>query len=517
VSGEAPFPHRYDRPVGVHTPDGGLHALLRAGFEPALDRAFLTVPGGRRWTYREVDDLSARMAAILVDRGLGVGDRLLVQVAKSPESVALYLAALRAGAVYLPLNTAYTDRELEYFVADAEPAVAVVDPARADGGLAGAGAVLTLDGHGAGTLGEEAARTGAALDPVARGPDDVVAMLYTSGTTGRSKGAMLTSENLASNALALHRIWGWEPGDVLLHVLPIFHVHGLFVALHCAMLNGSEVIFCPGFDATTVRGLLPRATVAMGVPTHYARLLEVPGFGASDCESIRLFTSGSAPMTEHLHRRFAERTGHLVLERYGMTEAGMITSNPYRGERVAGSVGYPLPEVEVRVTDDAGGEVASGVPGQVEVRGPNVFAGYWRMPDKTAAQFAGGGWFRTGDVGSLAHDGRLTLAGRATDMIISGGLNVYPKEIEQALDEVDGVVESAVVGIDHPDLGEAVTAFLVVDGEVSDGELAAAVAPLARFKHPRRHVLVDELPRNAMGKVQKAALRAGHSDLYSAS
>jgi len=348
-------------------------------------------------------------------------------------------------------------------------------------------------------------------------------MLYTSGTTGRSKGAMLTHANLTSNAMALHDIWGFGPDDVLLHTLPIFHVHGLFVALHCAMLSGNEVIFLPKFDVSAVIQYLPEATVMMAVPTQYTRLLGTERFDAHVCGSIRLFTSGSAPMTEAVHADFTERTGLQILERYGMTEAGMITSNPYDGDRVPGTVGFALPHVEMRIAGREGEPMQPGETGVVEIRSPGLFAGYWQLPEKTASEHREGGWFITGDVGSVDADGRLTLEGRSSDMIISGGYNVYPKEIEMVLDEVAGVLETGVIGVPHPDFGEAVVAIVVRDGtvDVSDTELAASLAAsldgvLARFKHPKTYIAADELPRNAMSKVQKAALRSDHAHLFTA-
>ncbi len=445
-----------------------------------------------------------------MDAGVDPGDRVMVQTDKSPEAVALYLAAIRIGAVYVPLNTGYTPTEVAFFEHDAEPAVFVGDPGSAHKTSA---VSFTLGGDGSGTL-CAAAATMSPVAPIQRQGNDPAAMLYTSGTTGRSKGAVLTNRNLASNALALHEAWAFEPGDVLVHMLPIFHVHGLFVALHCAMLNGSEVVFLPRFDPDAVIAHLPSATVLMGVPTQYVRLLDDARFDAAVCRGMRLFTSGSAPMTEQVHRLFTERTGHRILERYGMTEAGMITSNPYDGDRIPGTVGFPLPGVEIRVVDETGSPVGAGVPGIVQVRGPNVFAGYWKLPEKTAQEFRADGWFHTGDVGSVDGEGRLTLAGRASDMIISGGLNVYPKEIETLLDAAPGVVESAVIGVPHREFGEAVVAILVCDGELDEAAISSRLDHLARFKHPKRLLTVDTLPRNAMGKVQKAELRRLHIGLF---
>jgi malonyl-CoA/methylmalonyl-CoA synthetase len=490
-------------------PTEHLHALLFSA-APA-EAPFLTVPGGRRWTYGEVADLAGRIGSVLGDAGVTPGDRVMVQTDKSAEAVALYLAALRIGAVYVPLNTGYTPAEVCFFESDAEPAVFVSDPSAAHRTTV---ASFTLDADGSGTL-CAAAAAASPVEPVERNGDDPAAMLYTSGTTGRSKGAVLTNRNLTSNALALHQAWAFEPGDVLLHILPIFHVHGLFVALHCAMLNGSEVIFQPRFDPDAVMRELPSATVLMGVPTQYVRLLADPRFDAEPCRGMRLFTSGSAPMTEQVHQAFTERTGHGILERYGMTEAGMITSNPYHGDRIPGTVGFPLPGVETRVVGEDGSPVDIGVPGIVQVRGPNVFAGYWKLPEETARAFDDAGWFHTGDVGSVDDDGRLTLVGRASDMIISGGLNIYPKEIETVLDDVPGVIESAVVGVPHREFGEAVVAFVVCGADVDNEEIERGLGGLARFKHPKRIIRLGSLPRTAMGKVQKAELRRTHTDLFS--
>jgi malonyl-CoA/methylmalonyl-CoA synthetase len=492
-----------------------LYDTLRAGFAPALDRPALRVPGGPVLTYRHLDDSSARYAAALREAGVRAGARVVVQVDKSPDAVALYLGCLRIGAIYVPLNTAYTAVETTAFLEDAEPALFVGRPEGPDPSTTCPGlATASLGADGAGTLADQAraCQPFAALTPVA--PDDTTAILYTSGTTGRSKGAMLTRANLESNARTLYRLWGWRPDDVLLHALPVFHVHGLFVALHCAFLGGSPVVFHPRFDASTTRASLREASVMMGVPTFYSRLLDIDDFGAADCTGMRLFISGSAPLLPSTFETFAARTGHRILERYGMTETGMITSNPLDGERIAGTVGFALPGVEVRVTGNHGQPLPPDTVGAVEVRGPNVFRGYWRMPEKTAEDFRPDGFFVTGDLGRLAPDGRLTLAGRAKDLIIAGGYNIYPKEVEACLDDSPGVLESAVIGIPHKDLGEAVLAVVVPEtgAAVSADELLASLdGRLARFKQPRRIVVVDALPRNAMGKVQKDRLRALYS------
>ena len=494
-----------------------LFALLYERFEPALHRPGLVLAsgddgaGGATWTYGDLDRASAGFAAALRARGVEQGDRVLVQVPKSMEAVALYLGVLRCGGVYVPLNTAYTEREVDFFVGDASPRVVVRGAVAADSNDGGDPRTVDIDGL---WREAQAAPADPAIEP--RDDDDLAAICYTSGTTGRSKGAMITHGNLISNALALHEIWGFEPGDVLLHALPIFHVHGLFVALHTAFLNASKILFLPAFDAGAVRRLLPEATVLMGVPTFYSRLLAEPGFGATDCESVRLFVSGSAPLTETVFGEFEARTGHRILERYGMTEAGMITSNPLRGERMAGTVGFPLPDVEVRVADEDGAELPVAEVGTLEIRGPNLFPGYWGLPEKTAEEMRGDGFFVTGDLASVDGEGRVTLVGRGKDLIIAGGFNVYPKEIEDRLDEVAGVAESAVIGAPHADLGEGVVAVLVAEqAPVGDDTLRSALdAGLARFKHPRRFYWVEELPRNAMGKVQKNVLRERYRDAY---
>ena len=495
--------------------------LFEHGFKNP-DAPCLTIPRGRCWTYGEIDALSAKMAGALLATGARAGDRISVQVEKSAENVALYLAALRSGLVYTPLNTGYTKDEIAYFLEDGEPAIFICDPAQEEAltpiaKQAGCNALLTLGPYGGGNLVAAAEKSDPFDDCVTRHGDDLAAILYTSGTTGRSKGAMLSHENLTSNALALHDLWGFETGDVLLHALPIFHVHGLFVALHTAILNGSEIQFLPKFDVNAVRNVLPDATVMMGVPTFYSRLLAEEDFRKSECTHMRLFIAGSAPLTEETHKAFSARTGHEILERYGMSEAGMITSNPLDGDRIAGTVGYPLPGVELRITDEDSAALPAGEAGAVEIRGPNVFKGYWRMPEKTAEEFTDDGWFKTGDIGALAEDGRLSLVGRAKDLIIAGGYNIYPKEIESVLDAMNGVSESAVIGVPHPDMGEGVVAVLVAEKEntASDESLREAMSLLARFKQPRKFIWVDALPRNAMGKVQKQILRTQYADVFS--
>ena len=484
--------------------DANPYAALVAGHDPA--RPCLVLDDGTVWSYGDLHDRSSALAGALVACGVATGDRVVVQVDKSADAVALYAACLRLGAVFVPLNTAYTHAEVTAFVADASPTLFVGRV----GGAAPAGVRHeTLGTAGEGSLEALAARSEHVPGHVTRRTDDWAAMLYTSGTTGRSKGAMLSCGNLVSNARALVEAWRFEADDVLVHVLPIFHVHGLFVALHCALAVGATVRLHARFDVEAIVADLRRSTVLMGVPTHYHRLLAHPDLDAAACRGMRLFTSGSAPLPAHEHEAFAARTGHRIVERYGMTETMILTSNPYDGERVAGSVGFALPGVELRVADDGGEPLAAGGTGTVEVRGPNVFLGYWQLPAATAAAARPDGWFVTGDVGSLDAEGRLTLAGRASDLIISGGFNVYPKEVELVLDQAPGVDESAVIGLPDPDLGEVVVAVVVpgTGAEVDPAALLAACDDLARFKRPRRVVVVDELPRNAMGKVQKAVLR----------
>jgi malonyl-CoA/methylmalonyl-CoA synthetase len=496
--------------------NANLYGLFRSHFRHRLGAPCFIGADGSTTTFAEIDELSARFAALLRRYGATDGARVVAQVEKSIGAVALYFACLRTGAIYTPLNPAYTPSEVDYFISDAEPVlVALAKPRK--------GAAPHIEELG---QDENSPMWRAALetapDPVLaeRTGDDIAAILYTSGTTGRSKGAMLSIDNLASNALTLHDLWGFRPRDVLIHALPIFHVHGLFVALHCALLNASPSIFLPKFDAAEVRALLPQATVLMGVPTFYTRLLALPEFGASDCANMRLFISGSAPLLAETHRAFEMRTGKRILERYGMTEAGMIVSNPLEGERIAGSVGYPLPGVSLRIADESGAPLSAGEPGMIEIKGPNVFKGYWRMPEKTAREFRADGWFITGDVGVQAEDGRVSIVGRAKDLIISGGFNIYPKEIEEALDAVEGVAESAAIGVPHADLGEAVVAVVAVQpgANLTEAQMLGALADkLARFKQPRRILIVEDLPRNAMGKVQKNVLREAYGNILDAS
>lgn len=488
----------------------------------ARDAAFIATAGGSVWTYGDMLDFSGRLAGRLLALGIRPGDRVAVQVEKSPEALMLYLACLRAGAVYLPLNTAYTLAELDYFVSDAEPALVVVPPTSAAGVgpvAAAHGAKLeTLDSRGGGSLLDGIDELPAGFVDVARGPDDLAAILYTSGTTGRSKGAMLTHDNLLSNAMTLRDHWRFTGRDRLIHALPIFHTHGLFVASNVVLLAGASMFFLPKFDADEVVRLMATATAMMGVPTFYVRLVQHPGLTREATARMRLFVSGSAPLLAETHRHFSEKTGHAILERYGMTETNMNTSNPYDGERVAGTVGFPLPGVELRIVDpETGATVARGETGMIEVRGPNVFKGYWRMPEKTAAEFRSDGFFITGDLGLVDDRGYVHIVGRGKDLVISGGYNIYPKEVESEIDQLSGVVESAVIGVPHPDFGEGVTAVIVKQPDAAIDEavvLDGLKSRLARYKQPKKVLFVQDLPRNTMGKVQKNVLRERYKNLY---
>ena len=495
--------------------NANLYALIEAHFPAGAEQPCLLMPGGPVVHYDELAQASARTANALVRAGCRPGDRVAVQADKHWHVLALYLACLRAGLAYLPLNTAYRKSELQYFFADATPRVIVCRPETLGmvETIAHGATVLTIDAHG-GEVADRAHDEAPEFATVHSQPDDLAAILYTSGTTGRSKGASLTHRNLASNALALVEAWAFTRGDVLLHALPIYHVHGLFVAIHCALLSGARLLWLPKFDAHDVAKRLPDATVMMGVPTFYTRLLAEPTFTRERARNIRLFVSGSAPLLPETFAAFRERTGQTILERYGMTETGMIASNPYEGVRAAGTVGRPLPGIAVRIVDDNGDACAPGIVGSVQVRGPNVFAGYWQMPAKTRSEFTVDGWFRTGDVGEWVAEGDakdyLRLVGRAKDMIISGGLNVYPKEIEERIDALPGVVVSAVIGVPDPDFGEAVNAVVVarVGHAIDEAAIIGALkGEIATFKVPKRVYVVDELPRNAMGKVQKNVLR----------
>lgn len=505
-----------------------LFSLIRSRM-PGPERSFAEMPDGRRYTYQDLEDVSARFANALVALGVKPGDRVAVQVEKSIEAIMLYLGVVRAGAIFLPLNTAYTPAEIEYFLGDAEPRVFVCDPARRDALAPAAqkpGAAIETLGvwkspdASAGTLADRALAAPTAFEDVARGPDDLAAILYTSGTTGRSKGAMLTHENLASNARTLVEEWRFTGDDVLIHALPIFHLHGLFVATNTLLLAGGSMFFLPRFDPDQILALMPRATVMMGVPTFYTRLLQHPGLTREATQGLRVFISGSAPLLAETHREWQARTGHAILERYGMTETNMNTSNPYDGERIAGTVGFPLPGVELRIADPETGRILGPDEiGMIEVKGPNVFKGYWRRPEKTAEEFRPDGFFITGDLGKIDARGYVHIVGRGKDLIITGGYNVYPKEIETEIDAIPGVIESAVIGVPHSDFGEAVTAVVVADKAkpvTEAGILAALEGRLARFKQPKRVFVVPELPRNTMGKVQKNVLRESYSRLFAA-
>jgi len=495
-----------------------LYTLLSSGF-PKDDKApCMILPDGRVWSYGDVERASGRIANLLVALGLKPGERIAAQVEKTPEALVLYLATLRAGMVFLPLNPAYQRKEIEYFLKDAQPGLFVCRPQERmlAGELArklGIRQVLELGDDGRGSLIAAATPHADEFETVSRHGRDLASILYTSGTTGRSKGAMLSHRNLAANATVLHAYWHFQPGDVLLHMLPIFHVHGLFIACHCALLNGSAMLFEPKFDAVRALRLLPRATVFMGVPTYYVRLLEQPEFTRAVCGHVRLFVAGSAPLLKETYDDFRTRVGHSILERYGMTEGGMFTSNPYTGERRGGTVGLALPGMRIRIVDETGQVVPVGTIGQIQVTGDNVFSGYWRMPEKTAEEFTGDGFFRTGDMGQFDADGYITIVGRSKDVVISGGLNVYPKEIEELIDAVPGVAESAVIGLPHRDFGEAVTAVVVRQGNALGAALnearilAALKGELAAFKIPKRVHFVEDLPRNSMGKVLKNELR----------
>ena len=497
-----------------------LYSRLATRF-PDPAKPFAHLPSGEIVSYGDVETRSAAFAHALRSLGVGVGDRVAVQAEKSIGMLMLYLGALRAGAVFLPLNTAYTAGELDYFMRDAEPSLFVCDPA-ALGAIeplakaAGVAKVATLGASGNGTLPELLRSMSGGFATVARDDDDLAAILYTSGTTGRSKGAMLSHDNLGSNAFMLREAWAFTGDDVLLHALPIFHTHGLFVATNTILAAGASMIFLPKLDAAEMLRQLPRATSMMGVPTFYIRLLDEPGFTRELVAHMRLFVSGSAPLSADIHREFRERTGHAILERYGMTETNMNISNPYGGDRIAGTVGLPLPGVSIRIADpETGAVMPQGEVGVIEIAGPNVFKGYWRMPEKTEAEFRGG-WFISGDLGLIDAQGYVSIVGRAKDLIISGGYNVYPAEVETAIDELPQVHESAVIGVPHRDLGEAPVAVIVPrDKGFADAEAikAGLVDKLARFKQPRAILFVDALPKNAMGKVQKAALRDAHKGL----
>ena len=489
---------------------------------PSKERTFIETPQGVRYTYGDMLAQTARLAHALVGLGVKPGDRVNVQVEKSPNALFLYLACVRAGAVFVPLNTAYTRAELDYFLGDAEPSLFVTTPERAEEAMPFCAAhhikLATLGVKEDGTLADLARAAPPEFTNAARGPDDLAALLYTSGTTGRSKGAMLSHDNLASNAKTLAAHWRFTPQDVLLHALPIFHTHGLFVASNVTLMAGASMIFLSRFDADEIMSLMPRASVLMGVPTFYVRLLQHPKLNTDNTRHMRLFISGSAPLLADTHRLWVEKTGHAILERYGMTETNMITSNPYDGTRVPGAVGFALPGVEVRIADaESGALLPQGEIGMIEVKGPNVFKGYWHMPEKTAAEFRPDGFFITGDLGRIDDNGYVHIVGRGKDLVISGGYNVYPKEVESEIDAIKGVFESAVIGVPHADFGEAVVAVVVRSAQsgVTEKAILQELAPrLAKYKQPKQVIFVDELPRNTMGKVQKNLLQQSFKALF---
>ncbi|WP_375697617.1 malonyl-CoA synthase [Pseudophaeobacter sp. TrK17] len=492
------------------------------GIHAGKTTPFLRLLDGQVITHQDFLATSAQIANVMAQIGLKPGDRVAVQVEKSPQALALYAACAQAGLVFLPLNTAYTVDELSYFIENSGAALIVCDGRNEDqlGVVADrlSAQIETLNADGGGTLMAQAQVMPMSFAPVERSGDDLAAFLYTSGTTGRSKGAMLTQENLLSNARTLVSEWRFTSDDVLLHALPIFHTHGLFVATNVTLAAGSSMVFMPKFDLDLIIASMPEATTMMGVPTFYTRLLDDERFTKDLAAHMRLFVSGSAPLLAETHSQFEERTGHRILERYGMTETNMNTSNPYDGERRAGTVGFPLPGVELKITNpDTGASLAIGEVGQIEVRGPNIFKGYWQMPEKTAAELRQDGFFLTGDLGKIDDDGYVHIVGRNKDLIISGGYNIYPKEIELVLDDQPGVLESAVVGVPHPDFGETVLGVIVPEKGATpdtDAMMEAVHHSLARFKHPRKLVVLAELPRNTMGKVQKNILREQFQDMF---
>jgi malonyl-CoA/methylmalonyl-CoA synthetase len=502
--------------------NNNLFAALRAAFPEDLDSIAVETDNGLYYSWRDLERGTAMLANLLKSLQLPEGARVAVQVEKSVEAMMLYLATLRAGYVFLPLNTAYQSAEMEYFIGNAEPSVVVCS--RKNFGWVskiafqqGTYNVFSLDDNRTGSLLDRAAQCSDRHEVVQRKADDLAAILYTSGTTGRSKGAMLSHGNMLSNAQVLKDYWGWKPGDVLIHALPIFHVHGLFVAIHGALINGSKMIWLSKFDPKLVVDKLPEATVFMGVPTLYVRLLAEPGLTREACSNMRLFVAGSAPLLIETFKAWQDRTGHTILERYGMSETAMLTSNPYDGERRGGTVGFALPGVTLRVQGDGGKALPAGEVGGIEVKGPNVFQGYWRMPEKTKEEFTADGYFKTGDVGKIDERGYIHIVGRSKDLIISGGYNVYPAEIEGYINDMPGVAESAVVGVPHPDFGEVGVAVVIAKpGSTLDGDaiIASLKAGLANFKIPKRCFVVNELPRNTMGKVQKNLLREQHKALF---
>ncbi len=498
-----------------------LFVTLKSRFPSDLTTTFIQTGNGQVFSYADMLARSAQYANAFQALGVSKGDRIAVQVEKSTEALMAYLGAIRAGAAFLPLNTAYTPAEVSYFLGDAEPSVVVCGSSNEDEirAVAGQAKVETLGKGGAsGSLLGHVDAAPTIFEEISCDANDLAAILYTSGTTGRSKGAMLTQRNLSSNAEALANTWNFTPDDKLLHALPIYHTHGLFTASNTVLYAGASMIFLPKFDAEEVVNLLPQATAMMGVPTFYSRLLSRDELTRDLVDHIRVFISGSAPLSPDVHREFEARTGHAILERYGMTETGMITSNPYAAARRAGTVGFPLPGIEVRISDhESGKEVEQGEVGDIEVRGPNVFKGYWRMPEKTAEDFRDDGFFVTGDLGMIDDQGYLNIVGRDKDLIISGGFNVYPAEIEAAIDELPPVAESAVIGVPHPDFGEGVMAVVAckTGSSLSEDEVISSLSGvLARFKQPKHVAFVDALPRNAMGKIQKKELRDRYASAF---
>ncbi|OUS08389.1 malonyl-CoA synthase [Rhodobacterales bacterium 52_120_T64] len=499
--------------------DNYLVARLRSASAGREDDVFVKGQAGR--TFGTFFANAERYAAVLASKGVAPGDRVAVQVNKSLAALELYVGAVMAGAVFLPLNPDYTASEITYFLQDATPRMFVVDPSYASemqlaAKSGGVRHMMTLDAAGGGTLGDAVSQAPSGFTPVLRAADDLAAILYTSGTTGRSKGAMLTHRALASNAATLVDYWRFTPDDILIHALPIFHTHGLFVATNVALMSGATMVFLPNFNLGSIFAAMPNATAMMGVPTFYTRLLDDPRLTKDSTRNMRLFVSGSAPLLAETHTRWTERTGHKILERYGMTETNMNTSNPYEGSRKPGTVGLPLPGVEVRIVDGNRSTIGVEQIGSIEVRGENVFAGYWQMPEKTAEELREDGWFITGDLGVEDSEGYISIVGRSKDLIISGGFNVYPKEVEAIIDDLPEVLESAVIGLPHPDFGEAVVAIVVlVDPALTAQEISTATAnKLARFKCPKSILFVDALPRNTMGKVQKKALREEYENLF---
>jgi malonyl-CoA/methylmalonyl-CoA synthetase len=499
---------------------GNVYDAFYQRFPADRSQPFIEDVGGNIHSYRDLEETCGRYARLLRRLGVKKGDRVAGQVDKSAEAVFLYLAVLRSGAIYMPLTTAYRKAEMEYFLSDAEPKVVIGDPAAADmlGDIAakcGVPHVLTLDGEGGGSLADQSSGLDADFPVATAAPDDVSAIVYTSGTTGRPKGAMMTHALTEWNAKTLHQAWGWRPEDVLLHTNPI--AYGLFGTVNLVLMNGTGMIFLPKFDAEAVIGLLPRTTVFIGVPTYYTRLLAHSGFTAEVCCNMRLFVSGSAPLRSEIFHTFRERTGHVLLDRYGMTETLMFTSNPLDGERIPDTSGPPLPGVEVRITDSSGDRLPPGEIGMIEVKEPHMFKGYWGMAEKTKADFRPDGFFITGDQGRINPNGYVSVVGRAKDLVISGGFNVYPKEVETFIDAIEGVEESAVIGLPHPDFGEAVTAIVTRQGDAvtENGIISHLKDEIADYKVAKRVFFVDELPRNALGKVEKKVLRERYKDTFS--